>query len=165
MKRICAWCKKELEGGPLSSKKDTPISHGMCPECAFHIRASMGMPLQEFLNGLNAPVVLVNGDGRVISANNDAQSLLGKSIERINGFKGGEVFECEYSYLPEGCGNTVHCAGCTIRNMVMDTMKTKKSHVRESAYLNHKTNGRIEFLISTEKVDEFAFLRIDEIRQ
>ena len=164
MKKICAWCKRELEAGPVFSESDTPISHGMCPVCAFHVRASMGMPLQEFLDGLNEPVVLVNGDGRVMSANNDAQSLLGKSIDKINGFKGGEVFECEYSCLPEGCGNTVHCAGCTIRNTVMDTFDTGKGHVRESAYLNHNTKGRIDYLISTEKVGEYAFLRIDEIR-
>ena len=164
MKKICAWCKKELEGGPVFTESDTPISHGMCPECAFHVRASMGMPLLEFLDGLHAPVVLVNRDGRVVTANTDAQSILGKSIDKIEGFKGGEVFECEYSYLPEGCGNTVHCVGCTIRNMVMDTINSGKGHVRESAYLNHKTNGRIEFLISTEKVGGYALLRIDEIR-
>ena len=101
MKSICAWCKKDLDNHQPPSGDETPISHGLCPECAFHIRASGGMLLQSFLDGLKAPIVLVDGDGVVVTANGEARAMLGKTSIQINGFRGGEVFECEYAYLPE----------------------------------------------------------------
>ena len=128
MKQICGWCKKELDDSEISSESDSPISHGICRDCSFHILASTGMSLQEFLDGLPAPVVLVCEDATVLRANEEARTMLGKDASKIDGFRGGEVFECEYAYLPEGCGNTVHCSGCTIRITVMDTLNTGKSH-------------------------------------
>ena len=165
MKSICAWCKKDLDNHQPPSGDETPISHGLCPECAFHIRASGGMLLQSFLDGLKAPIVLVDGDGVVVTANGEARAMLGKTSIQINGFRGGEVFECEYAYLPEGCGSTVHCSGCTIRNTVMDTLQSGKSHEKTPAYLNQREAGRIAFLISTEKVGDYVLLRVDDVIQ
>lgn len=168
MKRICAWCKTELEVSRASAFdeapiENAPISHGLCPECAFHVRSSMGMQVQEFLDGLGAPVVLVDEDAKVVCANAQARDMLGKDASRIDGFKGGEVFECEYAYLPEGCGNTVHCSGCTVRLTVMDTLNTGRSHDRVPAFLNQRNVGKISLLISTEKVEDAVLLRIDDV--
>ena len=101
----------------------------------------------------------------VTSANKQAQSLLQKELPDIEGFKGGEVFECAYASLPGGCGNTVHCDGCTIRNTVMDTFQTEMCHLNKPAYLIRGIRDKIQefqYLISTEKVKDVVLLRIDK---
>jgi PAS domain-containing protein len=126
----------------------------------------MGLPLREYLDGLTAPIVVVDGDGRVTTANRQARTFLRKDLPEIEGYRGGEVFECEHARLPEGCGQTVHCSGCTIRMAVMDTLRTGVSRLRAPACLDcHTGNGvqRVEFLISTEKAGDVVLLRIDEV--
>ena len=120
-----------------------------------------------FLDSLNAPVVIVTETGDIKTANKQAQELLQKKLSDIEGFMGGKVFECAYSKLPEGCGNTIHCSGCTIRNTVMDTFQSGISHKKKPAYLNvgdPEKPQKIDLLISTEKAGAVVFLRIDELR-
>lgn len=120
--------------------------------------------LMDFIDGLNAAVVVVDATGSVSSANKQARELLRKDLPEIEGFKGGDVFECAYANLPEGCGNTVHCDGCTIRNTVMDTFQTGKSHLKIPAYLIHGIPGNsqeIQYVISTEKVKDVVLVSID----
>jgi hypothetical protein len=79
---------------------------------------------------------------------------------------GGDVFECAYARLPGGCGRTAHCSGCTIRQTVMDTVRTGQGHLRAPAYLNRATPDgvqRIPLTISTERVGDFVLLRIDAV--
>jgi hypothetical protein len=110
--------------------------------------------------------VLVTQEGAVNSANSSALSLLDKGQAEIQGKQGGDVFECMYAELPEGCGKTVHCSGCAIRNTVMDTWETGELHLRVPAYLQQSSGGvttRLKFLISTQKKGGMVFLRIEEI--
>lgn len=74
------------------------------------------------------------------------------------------MFECVYSKLPEGCGKTIHCDGCTIRNTVMHTMQSSKSHLKIPARLLLGTTEsvhEVQLLISTEKVKDVVLMRID----
>jgi hypothetical protein len=115
---------------------------------------------------LKLPIVVVNETGTIVTGNDHAQKLLRKGPAEIEGYRGGEVFECAYARLPEGCGNTMHCSGCTIRRTVMDTYRTGKSFLRVPATLNTDTlqsPKRIKLLISTEKMAELVLLRIDEM--
>jgi hypothetical protein len=92
--------------------------------------------------------------------------MLGKGSPEIEGHKGGDVFECAYARLPEGCGNTIHCSGCTIRRTVMETHKTGKSSLRVPATLNRndpEDPDKITLLISTEKIADVVLLRIDAV--
>lgn len=112
------------------------VSHGICEQCAFHLVAQMGMlPLQEYLDGLRDPILVVNGDVDVKTANGRARELLQKELPAIEGYQGGDMFECEYSKLPEGCGKTYHCSACAIRRTVTDTFKTGINHVTVPACL------------------------------
>jgi hypothetical protein len=163
--RICAWCKKEL-GESSSSEEQQVITHGICDECALNLRAQMGIPLQEYLDGLKAPVLLVDSDVKVLTANAAVRGLIGKELDYIEGFKGGDVFECAFARLPGGCGKTVHCSGCAIRRTVMDTFRTGESHVRTPAYLNQQVLSEtrcLDLSITTEKVGDVVLLRIDRI--
>lgn len=95
-----------------------------------------------------------------------ARDILQKDLPEIEGLPGGVVFECVFAKLPDGCGKTIHCDGCTIRNTVMNTFMTGESHLKVPAGLSWgSTENQIElqFFISTEKVKEVVFLRIDNV--
>jgi hypothetical protein len=166
MKRICAWCNKEMQGGDSQAGTENMITHGICNSCRDNVLFQLGVELELFLDSLEAPVVMVNGSGTVVSANNKARKMLRKNLSKIEGYRGGDVFECEYARLPEGCGNTTHCSGCTIRRTVMQTYGTGKGFRRVQATLSHYTPQdpeQMDLLISTEKLSDVVLLRIDKI--
>ena len=124
------------------------------------------MPLSDFLDGLGLPVLVADGDGVVELANRPLLELLDKDPSQVRGQRGGNVFECAYARLPEGCGRTVHCSGCAIRSAVTETFITGKSLHKVRAYLNRDTDAELSqlgLLISTEKAWGMVLLRIDRI--
>lgn len=163
MKTICSWCRKDMGGGP----DDGPVSHGICVDCADRLFGNMGTDLGIFLDNLEAPVLLVGDDVRVKTANSRARAILDKELKDIAGCLGGDVFECIHASLEGGCGKTMHCSGCAIRNTVMDTFKTGNSHLKTPAYLHRgipEHERKTDLLISTEKVKDCVLLRIDDVR-
>ncbi|MBN1865783.1 hypothetical protein JW916_00690 [Candidatus Sumerlaeota bacterium] len=168
MKLVCASCGKEIGESPATGYPKGTVSHGMCEFCAKHFLAQIGMPLEEYLDGLEAPTVCVAPNGTIATASRKASEMLGKPALQIQGYAGGEVFECKYARLPEGCGNTIHCSGCTIRKTVMDTLETGTPHHRVPACLErHADDGpkRISLLISTERIGGVVFLEVDSIAE
>jgi len=166
MRILCGWCGAELGTRESDVHPAEAITHGVCPECAHHLFAQMGMPLQEYLDGLMAPVAVVGGDGCVLTANARAQAMLEKELTDIIGRAGGDVFECAYAQMPEGCGHTVHCSGCAIRRTVMATHESGRSRIHAPATLYAGTQADItpvDLLISTEKVGDVVLLRIDAV--
>ena len=148
MKTICEWCKAELDD---SQGEDKIISYSICEECftnAFYKKVH----LHDFLNTLEEPVFAVNYNVNVETANDKACRMLGKTTAEVEGLLGGDVMECAYSKLPEGCGKTEHCSGCTIRNTVKKTFSTGESQKEIPAYQYiQKPDGpqTMKFLIST----------------
>jgi hypothetical protein len=164
MKVVCAWCRKEI-AGKAADPGAHPITHGICVDCLTNIYRERGKTLQALLNEFSAPVLVVGSDARIVCGNKAALSALDKDLAAVAGQRGGDAFECRYARLPGGCGETVHCKSCAIRNTVMDTLHTGQSHLRVPAYadLCHITGERrIRFLISTEKAGNGVLLRIDE---
>ena len=142
------------------------ITHGICKNCRDNILFQLGVELGSFLDSLDAPVVLVDGGGTIVTANNPARMLLCKELPEIEGYRGGEVFECAYARLPEGCGNTTHCSGCAIRRTVMQTHGTGRTFMRVPATLNQNTPEepqKVNLLISTERLADLVLLRIDKL--
>ncbi|MEW5870982.1 MAG: PAS domain-containing protein [Chloroflexota bacterium] len=171
MEKICAWCGKLLDESVPASEHQNWVTHGICPDCAFHLKAQIGIPLPDYLEGLDLPVLLVDGDGRVRSANQPARQLLKKPLPAIEGRLGGDVFECVHARLPEGCGHTIHCSGCTIRRTVTETLNTGQPRQRVPATLDQslsddtsgKVSQRIRFLISTQKIGELVLLSVEDV--
>ena len=166
MKRICSWCKKSLGDVPGTDDEGL-VTHGICPDCAAKLFSQMGEDLQKFLDRFGVPIVVVDAEGRVTSSNRSAREALGKDVDAVHGKPGGDVFECVYAHLPEGCGHTMHCSGCAIRRAVMETHETGVPIRNRPAYLNQATPDgphRVDLLISTERVGETVVLRIDEMR-
>jgi len=162
--RVCAWCGKEMGRKP---GPENEITHGACPECVKYFLLSDPAPsLPDFLQSLGMPVLLVDGDVRVRAGNPLAASLVGKDLDALEGTYGGQVVECARARLPGGCGKTVHCRACAIRNTVTDTFRTGRSHSRVPALADQLTaDGErvVRFHVSTEKVGAAVLLRIDDV--
>jgi hypothetical protein len=163
----CASCEKELP--PAWAIDGTPraITGRICDDCFVHFNARSGMPLRDFLDGIAAPVLLISSNATITYANKTAQLFLMKDPSRIEGFRGGDVFECAYANLPEGCGQTIHCSGCTVRRAVTETFLTGRSLREVPAYLNQQISARCNYLdlhISTEKAWNMVLLRIDDTK-
>jgi ferredoxin len=166
MKKVCAWCGKDMvEVGDEGS--DTRfISHGICETCLHYELAQLGMSLSRFIEGLDEPVVVVDSYDKVKTANSKALELVAKDLQDVEGNSGGLVFGCEHALLPGGCGNSVHCSACAIRIAVSETHATGQGLLRVPAtlLLHSPVNPQeIRFLITTEKVKDVVLLRIDEV--
>ncbi len=153
VKEVCAYCDKVLVESGADGESGGDITPTICFDCLRDIFAQpTGMPLQRFLKSLDEPVLVVDGAARILTANVPVLNMLGKKLESIRGLPGGDVFECAFARLPGGCGKTVHCSGCTIRRLVMETFETGKSFTRVPAYLtpgDPDSPGRTDLTVST----------------
>jgi PAS domain-containing protein len=120
------------------------------------------LQLGEYLDQFQEPVIVINGVGRVLAANQPMANLLGKSEREVAGLLGGEAMECVYARLPGGCGHTTHCKTCTIRNTVTTTRESSIPQSRVPAYLD-QDDGRTRFVISSKKVRGTILVIIEEI--
>ena len=164
MNRVCSRCGGELESGVTEIHPGSVVSRGLCRECSHHLLAQRGMPLMQYLDGLMAPVAVVDSEGVLQAANAQLCELVGQDLSSVRGRRGGDVFECEYAGLPGGCGHTDHCSACTIRREVTETLRTGRSRERVRASLRQGSPGharRVELLISTERAGNHVLLRID----
>jgi len=165
MKNICAWCNKDLGDTEAASAPGHAVSHGICKECLDQFSKD-DPDFRSYLNSFDLPILAVDREGRVLIANKKSIELLGKEIEEIENSKGGNAMECAHARLPGGCGNTYHCKTCTIRTSVMETFKTGNSIKKAPAYLDQMQGQeikKINYLISTEMVNDVVLLRVDEV--
>ncbi len=103
----------------------------------------------------NIPVILMilDKERRVREVNGMAAKFARRSAEEMMGLRGGEALRCLHSLDdPKGCGFGLFCETCTVRNTVLETFNTGKSHHRLEAKLPFNLNGQseeIHFLLST----------------
>jgi hypothetical protein len=165
MKTVCAWCSKDISP-PGAEDDGGSVSYAICLPCANRVIIHTPLDIGTFFNDMAVPVVLVDGEGKVKCINDKTQALLGKDPDSVEGLPGGDVFQCVYARLPEGCGNTVHCSGCAIRRTVMETHATGRSLLRVPATLKQQSAHEeleVRFLISTEQFGDCVLLRIDKV--
>jgi hypothetical protein len=146
MRVICSYCRRIIREDPEA--RVTDVSHGMCEDCNRHFeRLWDGMPLGEYLDDLEHPVLLTDGEGRIIAMNARLADLIGADQKACVGLTTGTAFACSHSRLPEGCGRTVHCRECTVRRTVETVARTGEPLENVAAYLDVPT-GRIDLRIS-----------------
>lgn len=165
MKRICAWCNKELPSKPDGGFQGE-ISHGICSQCIIKVTSFKPRTAKQLLDFLEEPVFLIDEDGAVKVANKSGLKMLGKQLADIENELGGDAFECTYAGEEGGCGRTVHCRTCAIRNIVMDTLATGRGYSNVPAFQSINTSDGpkiLRFLISTQKVADCILLRIDKV--
>ena len=159
MKVVCGWCGVLIKPGEPS-----PVSHGICPNCetAF-LEARGSVTLKEYIERFAFPIVVVNSNVELIEANPGAVRFVGKDVAQIEGKLGGDVIECVHASQAHGCGRTVHCKACTIRNSVTRTYQTGVPVIDALAYQEIATkNGpeKIRLKVSTVKVSDSVLLKM-----
>lgn len=126
---------------------DERLTHGICPSCyEWAVNKEDISSLSEYLDTFTVPVIIVNDQGRIIAVNKDAETALGRSQNNILGLLGGEAMECDYARLPEGCGQTIHCPACTIRNLVEKTIEKGRGFTEQ---VQLKRNSEILSMTAT----------------
>jgi hypothetical protein len=123
------------------------------------------MPIDSFLRSIDVPVLLVDAQARVVSANTSALTVVKKGLTDLEDRLCGEIIECEHSRLPGGCGGTVHCTGCQIRKCIEHTARTGEPVSAAAAVQHSFTPGGVEtrrYSISTEKRGDGILLRMVE---
>jgi hypothetical protein len=123
------------------------------------------MDLQEFIDKLIVAVIVLDQNGSIQTVNEKARLLFNKELFFFKGKSVGQVFECEYAELPEGCGETVHCSGCAIRKAITETFTTGSPIFRIGATLKDVKPGepiKIHYYISTRKRGDAVLLQIEE---
>jgi PAS domain-containing protein len=147
MRIVCAYCRVVIREHVESCVEGT--SHGMCPSCAQHFERLWegGMSFSDYLDTLPAPIVVMNGEGRVIGANKKIASLFGRDTVELRGLPPGDAFACVWSRLPEGCGGSVHCRECTIRRAVARIHETGEPVHGARAWVQTE-QGLVDVLIS-----------------
>ncbi len=161
MKTVCSFCDFVISPG---TSPDDPVSHGVCKPCYDRILASHGFNARKFLDMLDAPVLLVDNDVRILAANTLATTLLNKPIAQIKGKLGGKILDCINAYLPEGCGKTPFCPDCPIRASVNETYATGNAVTRRPAEICRKVKGTEEnicLLVTTRKDGNVVLLQLE----
>jgi ferredoxin len=147
MRVVCSFCLKDM--GKKPPLNDGSLTHAMCPECGEYFGAQWaGMSYDEYVNRFPYPVVLMEQGVRVVAINRPACDFIGRESDAVKGLLGGEALECVHARLPGGCGKTVHCATCAVRNSVTRTHATGQPTHRVPATLR-RSEATFDLLIST----------------
>jgi transcriptional regulator with PAS, ATPase and Fis domain len=165
MKSVCAWCEKELDTTDSKGGDDTQVSHGICRSCLEALLVKSHRPVKNYLDRIDAPVLLVDSEGVILTANRKARKLPGKKTCDIIGRKSDDVLECAYARLPGGSGKTLHCKACDIRRSVLYTYESGKNLHRVPVYENTPKEGEsaeMFYRVNTVKQGDAVLLRIDE---
>lgn len=119
---------------------------------------------RKLVSSLETPVILMQAEPRqVVTANRKACELFGKDLSRIEGFRGGQVFDCVHSFTEAGCGKDPNCEGCKIKDAVVDTFASKKTHNGVQTVLEIKKQNEItpyDLQVSTELLGDFVLITI-----
>lgn len=160
-KPSCAWCKAELPAGDIE-KTHFHVSGGLCLNCLMKFSAASPAEANRFLETKNEPLLLVDGDIRVLSANSSFGALVGKPAGSIEHLSTGEVFDCEQVSPQATCKKSESCLQCALRRLVTDCLAGKEDS--GEAYLHRKASKGVEELrlrFTTERVRYLALVRID----
>ena len=165
MKKLCTWCKQDMNAAPLDITPEPPLTHNICNRCVDRLLDQHREKMEEFIDTFGEPVIATDGTMRVLFANNPARKSSPKESTDSKEFLVGDLIECGFALFPEGCGKSIHCDGCAIRKTIIDTHATGKGRLKQPAYLIRSTplnRHAIQYLISTEKVRDVVLMRIDQ---
>ena len=74
---------------------------------------------------------------------------------------------CENAHLDGGCGHTERCGGCEMLQLITDTYEGKNSfsHVPVTiTKIKADSRQELNLELTTEKVNDFVLMRIDNIK-
>jgi hypothetical protein len=158
---VCSYCRQVIgEKEPYENKM---ISHGICTACwDYHMPKIEELSFSTHLDQYDSPVIMVDAEGRVIGINTAMTSFLRTTREQSLGLLGGELMRCRHACLPEGCGNTIHCSTCVIRQTFTRARNDNRDLLKIPACLD-QFDQRLRFLISAYNRAEFVKVIVDEL--
>lgn len=165
MNKTCDWCEVELVEDACAGTGDGRVTTGLCAECAAKLALPWLPNLLEYLDSLDAPIFIANGDARFIAANRVARTVAGGDPGEIKDWLIADVFDCVWADIYGGCGKTECCRACLIRDSVTETLASGRAVRRKPAYLDVRSPSGVErqhYLISTLKAGDAVLLRIDQ---
>ena len=110
----------------------------------------------------HAPLImmLLDNERKIRKINDFGAQFASEPIEKLSGLPAGEALRCLHHLDdPGGCGFGPSCTECTIRNNVLDTLRTGIPHKMKEANLPFIIDGKekiLTFLVST------SLLRMEE---
>lgn len=107
------------------------------------------------LNAIPVPIFIVDEDVRILDSNAAAEKAFGLSRDAIRSRRGGEALGCLRSQA-EGCGKSLACKSCVIRNSVskcLDAASTTQRRMKFEIRTEAK-KAELELLISTSPLPE-----------
>ena len=134
--------------------------------------------LQSHVNELEAiythmPVLLflLDGERNIRKSNAYVSEFTDLSQERMRGIRPGDALQCLHHLDdPQGCGFGPHCSSCRLRSLLLDTLKTGRSHDREEVEVfvgGGQDVRRLTFLLSTTPIlreqGQCVLLALEEI--
>jgi hypothetical protein len=165
MKRVCAWCNKPY--GDNGSDGDGPVTHGICETCERLFKDLQAGSLRDHLNMYSEPILCVDSNCRVLTANDTACDLLGHSRHSIGDLLFGQVVLCPWALRDDGCGTHEHCLACTVRRIVGDSFASGTGLERRPAYVERTLSDghvqRINLIVTSEHRKNLVLVRIDEV--
>lgn len=168
MKLVCAWCGARIERSGDNQPLDPETSHGICPSCAEAFASQDGVSLQRFIDNIPIPILLVDNNTGIVATNAKACEMLGRQSETIIDQLFGPVFDCAYAGLSEGCGRTIHCSGCAIRNSVLTTFNTGEPQIAVPATLTLESPDRLSevvLTITTVRSNGVVVMRLEQVKR
>ena len=105
---------------------------------------------EHLLNAIPVPIFIVDEDVRILDSNAAAEKAFGLSRDAIRSRRGGEALGCLRSQA-EGCGKSLDCKSCVIRNSVskcLDAVSTTQRRMKFEIRTEAK-KAELELLIST----------------
>ena len=113
----------------------------------------------EMLNAVAVPLFVVDGDARVLAANDAAKEVFGYSKDPFLLPLGGEVLHCLHAHdVPEACGQLPICESCVIRTTVSKSLQAPGG-IHRRIKLQQVKDGRsrtLELEISARPLPQWA---------
>jgi PAS domain-containing protein len=166
MNSACAWCGSGIAKSESDGNPDHRVSHGICLSCRDNFLAHNGIAFQEYLESIPIPILVIDNSFEILTANRKACEALGKTPAQLHRRLPGEVFECSYARLPEGCGRAIHCSGCAIRKAVIKSFETGEPQSMIPATLKFDDPddaSAVALVITTVKTRDVVILRLDHM--
>ncbi len=169
MRQTCRWCETEFS---VTSEQSSGfiVTGGLCISCTKKFSLlNDASTVREFIDAINTPILVMQAEPRqVYTANKKALELFGKELSEMEGYRGGQVFDCLQSFTELGCGKDINCEECKIKAAIVGAFNNGDSFKSVSSPLEVKKKDKTStylLQISTEKTGDLALVRIDHYKQ
>ena len=163
--RQCAWCGRDPGDAALQTGRR--VRSGICASCLAGVAAGTRVPVTELVASRAGLAFLVDADHTIGMVNRRALDLLGKRADQVLGERTGTALECENAYLAGGCGLTIRCSGCTLRQSIAHTYLTGQPRFNIRGTVTVARGAGVEdvrMTFSTARIEDRILLEIGDFR-